>query len=565
MRKVRVVLCVILAMAMVFALFACNKADTPDNAPAGNDGGSQTNAPAGNDGGSQANAPGGNDSGGGAPAASSADIPKSITIGVTGSLGRFIHGSQPMSNWSACDAVYDRIFYIDGETNEVFSEVLEDFYYEDDNTLVLKLKQGVYFSNGEEATAEDLLFSFTNHIERSSVFVSRMGPVNWEQSSIVDDYTLVLKFDLPYPSVLYTIQYLFDKSWADEVGWDSEEWYNPVGSGPYYAAEYVADDHITLRLRDDYWNKDHQDYAVEEWIIRYFPDASTMYMELERGTISWCEVAGVDYSRFLKEGSSEPVGVNKIDMGTLTYFGMGLLDNEYWRDIEVRRAFFYGVDWEEVGIAGWGDLFESSKSPLLPRNAPLYFEPGPYEFNPELAKQILADAGYQPGQISFHFFMMDRPHYRDGLETIQYYCSQIGINVDIDFSDTTTVLTKWREIGGSDGGFMMNIDGSPAYDPVALGLLSFNNIDSTKWNYIPDETLWQMIADAVYCIDADTQRDLYNKLAQYLYDQVLIIPVSGYNVAVGYRTDVFTSEQITKNSFTNQYLWLTNLGRASAW
>ncbi len=45
--------------------------------------------------------------------------------------------------------------------------------------------------------------------------------------------------------------------------------------------EYVTDDHYTVQLRDDYWNKD-QEFFVDEWTVRYFPDISTMCIELEK-------------------------------------------------------------------------------------------------------------------------------------------------------------------------------------------------------------------------------------------------------------------------------------------
>ena len=44
------------------------------------------------------------------------------------------------------------------------------------------------------------------------------------------------------------------KEWCQEVGWDSEDWWNdPVGSGPYYVDEFVTGSHVTFKLKDNYW------------------------------------------------------------------------------------------------------------------------------------------------------------------------------------------------------------------------------------------------------------------------------------------------------------------------
>ena len=561
MKIVRIVLCTLMALAMIFSLIACNK----DNGQPGDQGNNQETNQSGqgnSQGDSQGDNQGGNQ-GSGQSGGGESGIPKSITIGVSGYLGRFYSGEMPVACWSACDAVFDTVFYANRETGEVFSYVLDEWYYEDELTFIMKLKPGIYFSNGEEATAEDLLYSYYSHEERGSVVRSAMGSVNFQESSVLDKYTVSFKFDRPYLSFDKVIAFLICKSWAQEVGWDSEKWYEPVGSGPYYVAEYSADDHITLRLRDDYWNKDRDDYAVEEWIIKYFPTGSTMFMELERGTISMCAVESADYSRFINEGADN-IDILLQDMGVVVWFGMGQLDTPALRDKSVRLALAHGVNWEQVGKVGYEDRFIPTNS-IFPTASPFYYNPGTHEFNPDLAVQILADAGYGPGDITLSILAMDRPIYRNCLESFQYFCSEIGINVELSFGDVSSVLADWIVPGGSDGGIMYNIDGAVAYDPVASCLAEYNGLESTRWTYIDDAKLLEMTDNAIYCPDKDLQKELLVEVQQYIFDEVMLIPFAASVSTPGYRTDVFTENQIKTNVFHDQYVWLSNLGRASAW
>ena len=567
MKKIKVLLSIFLCLVMVLSVFACNKDDAAskdlNNAQNGTQGGTQSDTQGGTQGGTQSGSQ--SSTQGGAQNSSSGQgesrEPKSIAVGVS-FLGRFLPGTSPAESYAACDAVFDTIFYTVTATKEIVSYVLSDWYYEDNFTLIMELKPGIYFSNGDEATAEDLLFSFLSHIERGSAKTGFLGPILPNDCSVRDKYTAVMKFSDPFGFVSGVGPiYLINKSWAQSVGWDSEQWYDPVGSGPYYCAEYVTDDHITLKLRDDYWNKDNENFVVDEWVIKAFPDQATMFMELEVGSISLCEVSSADYSRFLRDGGSD-ITCMPLNMGVNMYFAMSQLNNPIFKDKAVRQAILHAVNWDEVGQIGYGDRYIGQNS-VVPKESPFYVNPGPLEYNPDKARQILADAGYQPGDISFHVYMMESPLYKNMLEALQFYCMEVGITANIEFGDVPSALAAWTTIGGTDGGFMANINGSISFDPFATMISMFTQ--DLTWCYMDDDTFQKVAAAAVYCTDISEQTRLYADLQKYVYEEVLFVPFASSVTSIGYRTDVFTHEQILANVYTNNFFALTNFARASSW
>ena len=493
---------------------------------------------------------------------SSVQAPESITIGVSGELGRFLAGIAPAESMTGCDAVFDSIFRTDPETKQIFSDILESWEWTDDTTFVMKMKQNVMFSNGDNATAEDLIFSYSNHPERGSNYLNNFG-ILFDQCVATDEYTATFKLEKPYGAFTDTIIYLVDKSWCEEVGWDSQEWYNPVGSGPYKCTDYVADDHMTLQARDDYWNEDAGPIAVKEWIIKNYPDPSTMFMDLEVGTIQMCEVQSADYSRFVKDGGD---GINCLLMptGVNVYFMYGYKNNPIWEDQKLREAIACGVNWEEMGKLALGDMYVPAKS-LAPEKSPEFINAGVPEFDQEKAKQLLTEAGYSAGELKLQTFMMDTPLYKNFCESFQFYAQEIGIDVSIEYGDISTAIAKWVDpAGGIDFGWNYYLPGSPSYS-LYLSLWTAADENGITWCYVDDDEFQALYENLVYSTDQALQLSSAQELQQIAFDRTLLVPVAENALSVGYRTDVLSEAQVSNYFSGSGNYQISRLGLASVW
>jgi len=541
MKNAKAILCILLALAMVFSLGACANS-SKDNSPA-----SSSNV--------------------GSPDASlepetSVKAPESITIGRTGGLGRFLAGIAPIENQTACDAVFDSVFRTDPKTKQVFSDILESWEWTDDTTFVMKMKQNVVFSNGDPATADDLVFSYANHKERGSNYLNAFGLI-LDQCVATDKYTATFKFERPYNMFTSMIIYLVDKKWSLEVGWDSQEWYNPVGSGPYKCTEYVSDDHLTLVARDDYWNKDAGPIAVKQFIIKNYPDSATMFMDLETGNIDFCEVQSTDYSRFLTDGG-EGFSCALVPLGCNLFFHFGFLNNPIWKDQKVREAIACGINWEELGKVTLGDMYISAKS-LVPESSPEFLNTGVPKFDQEKAKQLLAEAGYSAGDLKLKTFTMQANLYKNSCESFQFYAQQIGIDVTIEYGDVSTAIAKWVDpAGGIDFGIFYVPQSNPG-GSLRIGLWNANELHGVTWAYIDDDEFQKAFTDVVYTTDKDLSLKSAKECQQLSFDRTLMVPIAEMTAAIGYRTDVF-NEQLAKDYFvTNGNYQIGRLGLASAW
>ena len=543
MKKVKSILCILIAVALMLTLFACSKDNpTPENNAGSDPGTTGSNPPAQQ----QQQQPDGDDF-------------VSLVLGVGGYLGIFLPGVSPTENKPACSGVFDTVFYYDGVKEEFYSNILSDWHYEDPVTLVMTLKTGIMFSNGTEATPADLLFSYTSNNERGSAWFS-MLPVDWENCILRDDGTVQIKTFAPCPALLEQPAYLISESWSREVGWDSQEWYYPVGSGPYFCYDYLADDHITLRLRDDYWNAANTSFVVDEWVIKYYPDPTSLDMDFEQGNIDITRVSMQGYERFLRDGG-KGIDCRLMDMGTISFFFMDNAANPFFDDIAVRKAIAHACDWEQLGYQRIGE------SMYLPANS--FAVPGTiynntsvtkYEYDPDLAKSFLNEAGYAPGEVVINVYTMDNEGYKNFFVAMQYYLDQVGITMNVEYGDVSSALAKWVIPGGTEAGVLENGNGALTPNP-------FNNLDRytlfflfTYWN---DDALQAKIAEALYCPDQDLQVQLYQALQQEMRDNYICFPICLCTYVMGYKTDVFSSGNIDLYVYTESYCDLAMLGQVA--
>jgi len=526
MKKFNKVLCILLALVTIISLTACSTKTTNPGT---------TNVPAPNTGTSSGDTPSG---------VADPDRGKVIRIGVT-DLGRFLAGIAPSENQSACDIVFDTSFKVNPTTKEIESDYFKEWYWEDDNHFVCKMYDNIYFSNGDHATAEDALFSYYSHIERGSNYLNETF-IDWDKTEIRDDYTLVFYCEKKNRAISRMPIYLLDKKWAESLadGWADQAWYYPVGSGPYECVEYVYDDHMVLKLRDSYWKRDISEYHVQEYQIKAYSDMSTMYMELESGNIDLCEVSSADYSRFLKNGSEgKPFNVILRSTGVVYYINFAWLDNPIWKNEDLRMALAYGIDFESLGILMKGDTYMPANS-IIPSDSPFYVDVGKREYNPELAREYLAKAGYGPGQLTLKATLMDTPIYKSFGQGIAYYFEEMGINLDIQYADVSAAIANWVVPGNNDFGMMYSISGSDTMS-VLDSIQQAAQQGGVSWTYVDDDHFQELYGVLKYqWEDDEAVKKASTEIQQYTFDHAIILPICASTTMIGYNTNVLTEEQV---------------------
>lgn len=474
-----------------------------------------------------------------------------LRVGTSDNMGSFLLGGGSGSNYRGVYLVFDSIFYFD-ENKEPYSTVLEDWYYQDDCTFVMELKDGIYFSNGEQMDAEDLLFSVFIYEESGSNFAGLYSAFNQEKSYVSEDgMTAYLVSDEPFgPGLFQANLPIYSKDWADEVGLESELWMtNPVGSGPYICTDYQTDASCTLEKRDDYWDDTYEN-EIDRYEILYYKEDSTMYIDLETGTIDIaCNISNSDYARGV-DGGTENVAVEQLMCGDVIFLNFDVDGNEYLADPKVREAIAYGVDWMEVAQASRGDMATAATS-IIAADSPYHMDCGAYEYDPERAAQALSESQYAGQQIDIYLVNLNEEVKDEMATVLQYYLSQLGINLTFEDFDFPNALTQWLEEGGTDITFQDSDTGSITGEPFVSLRFMMEGYGPFPVCTIQDETFADLAEKAISTIDEAERLDYYTQLQQYSYENYLMIPIFNAADAIAWRTDVVESTGIQNPTDVN--------------
>lgn len=468
---------------------------------------------------------------------------KTLNVGTINVLGTFMPGSEnEVCHWG-CYLVYDYLFYYD-EDNNPFSDILKEWHYEEDGTtFVMECRDDVYFANGDQMTGDDVLFSIKTLVDRETNQAAYYATVDWDKSYVSEDgFTVYLANTQEFgPGIINMgVVYLLDQSWCEETGFDNiDPWLNaPNGSGPYEVAEYVTDSYVTLKRRDSYWGEFTGADTVK---INHYAEDSAMYMALETGEIDLAlNIAESDYSRALAD--------DKIAV-MATHEGENILlaldnNNQYMKDENVRLAIAYGVNWQDVAESARGELAEVPGS-IITSVSPYYKDTGVYEYDLEKAKQYMEAAGYVTDGSTVNFTLnmttVDQAVKTNAATVIQFYLQQLGINLQMNFTDFPTAFSAWLTEGGTDLNFQDSDTGSVCGEPYISLRFFPAELATFPFAAISDETFVRLYKEANYTTDDDVRKEKYAELQQYVHDRAMIIPLYESVDAVAYNPEKIES------------------------
>jgi len=271
-----------------------------------------------------------------------------------------------------------------------------EYSYNDDNTvLTLTLRDDVTFSDGTKLTGAVVVKNLERFKAGTSPDASYFAGVTSFEAP--DDTTVVITMDAPNPAML---NYLTRDPGlvGAEASLDSPDVATtPVGSGPYIldTAATVTGTSYSYTKNPDYWNPDVQHY--DKLVINVLQDPTAALNAIKAGEANGVRLSTNDGIAEV-EGAGWTVASNELD-----FQGMLLLDRNGTQapalaDVRVRQALNYAFDREGL-LAGLQNGLGTVTTQVFPATSDAY-DPeldSYYTYDPEKAKELLAEAGYADG------------------------------------------------------------------------------------------------------------------------------------------------------------------------
>ncbi len=265
---------------------------------------------------------------------------------------------------------------------------------EDGLTYEFVLRGDAKFHNGEPVTAEDVKFSFERYRGASHELIkSRVAEVEAPDAQHVR-----FKLKSPWPDFLtfYAAAsgagWVVPKKYVEKVG-DAGFKKAPVGAGPYKFVSFTPGVELVLEAFDQYWRKRP---TVERIVMKVIPDETTRLAALQRGEVDICYSIRGELAKRLRKTPGltlKPV----IPQGPWwIYFADQFDPKSPWHDPRVRRAASLAIDRKAIDEAitlGYSKITGS----IIPYTFEFFWQPPAPVYDPQQAKQLLAEAGHAEG------------------------------------------------------------------------------------------------------------------------------------------------------------------------
>lgn len=431
---------------------------------------------------------------------------------------------------------YDALVYINPETGELDNCLAESYEWLDGTTLVIKLKEGATFSDGTALTAVDVLATMQTALDNNSAAAGgSFGFYDMENCTYSDDeLTLTLKYKYEFgPALKYlsmimvaSAEFLAANPAGSDIWLDGEA---VPHSGPYTKVEMVLDSYERYVLRDDYWDKDAH-FDVDEFIIYKYSDSTAMFIEFEIGNLDLIlDITEADYNRVMNGSvaGAEGLLVNSNDTHKIA-FNLG---NEYFQDINVRKALAHAIDTEAVTTAVYGSLGQQATS-ILASSMPYYKNVGAYEYDPDYARSLLEEGGYS--NLSLNWVCVSSVQESLLAEAIQAYGMAVGIEINLDIQERASAIPALIS-GASD--LMSHQASSPTREAYQVTTAWMSDSIFPAIRRSEDSDANQYLLTGAYSVDEAVRKEAYQNFQRVLHDEYYGIMISEYFYANAYNAE----------------------------
>ena len=445
MKKATSILALLLALVMVFGLVACG---------GGGDAGT-TNKPADQQ---QTDKPGNQKD-----EQPVAEGPKTLKIGLSGeptSLCELIAtGAQ---NSPTSHMLYDTLVWRNSQDGKVYPALAESWEVVDNRTAIFYLNKDAKAVDGSPITAEDVLFSLKSTSECSTTLVSAYVNYDLDACEIIDEHTIKIVASHDYSQIVNLLGnrnfLIYSKSLVEAAGgFEAIAQTGAAATGAYKLVEWVSGDHITL-ARNEYYHGEPGYYDTVEFY--FISDNATRAMALQSGQVDFIYgltpalISDVENTDGLK-------AIQTLSSSVLTMF-FNARDNKALQDVRVRQAIAYAINKDAIVAVAYGGVARAADS-IVPANSAYYTEMAPY-YNPDKAKELLADAGYGNG-LTLHLLALQSESKL--CEMMNNQLAQIGITLEMTIVDVPNVV-KASQAGEYDLFLFSRFGSDPCYSVYTL-------------------------------------------------------------------------------------------------
>lgn len=426
------------------------------------------------------------------------------------------------STFSVTNNIYDTLVGVTSDWKITPRLAKEWVISEDGMNITFTLRDDVYFHNGRQMTAKDVEFSF-NRLKDAESPKAR-DYANIVKMEVLDDYNIKFTTENLDVELLKSFAYPWTAIVPEEAADTLKT--NPVGTSAFKLKGWVPQQQLILERNENYYGDKAKLETVKFVLI---PDATSMMASFQVGDIDIIPLTGDQVTMI--EGNADYQVISQ-PMNAVQIMSLNT-DNEILSNEKVRQAISMAINKDEVieaSMFGYGDKIGSH----LPPTSPDYYDTNDIiEYNPEKAKELIKEAGYENG---FDIKLSLPKNYQlhvDAGQVIADQLSKIGINVNVE-------LIEW-------GTWLSDVYGAKKFDMTVVGhtgrldsyaFLSRYKSDSNDYISLKTGEVDELLNKAQKELDENKRKEIFKEIQVILANKLPAIYLQTPRTMLGLQKNV---------------------------
>ncbi|MDH2924422.1 dipeptide transport system substrate-binding protein [Nicoletella semolina] len=368
---------------------------------------------------------------------------------------------------ASSQTIFSRLTNFEQGSTQVVPALAEKWSVSDDGkSYTFHLRRGVKFHTtkdfkpSRDFNADDVLFSFNRQLDPNhpyhkvsggnyEYFIGMDMPNIIDSVEKVDDYTVKINLKVPNAPFLANLAMDFasilSAEYAEKMlkaGTPEKVDSNPIGTGPFQFVDYQKDSQVRYKAFDDYWDGRPK---IDRLVFSITSDASVRYAKLQKGE---CHAAPYPNPADIEKLKADP----NINLMSQAGLNIGYLSFNTQKvplnNVKVRQALSYAINKQAILDAVYQGSGQIAKNPIPSTIWGYNDGVQDYDYNPEKAKALLKEAGFEQGfETDIWAMPVSRPYNpnaRRMAELIQEDWKKVGVNAKIVSYEWGEYLKRMR-------------------------------------------------------------------------------------------------------------------------
>ena len=435
--------------------------------------------------------------------------------------------------------IFDTLYRWDSVSGQIVPHLATSATMSEDGmSWTLTLRDDVVFHNGMPFNAEVVKGSMERLLDPATAapFAWILGRI--ETMDVVDEYTVRFNLSSPFAPFLSHLTHsgvaIVHPDVVAEMG--EMHYEQPVGTGPFQIVNWDRGNQVVLERFDGYWGEAAK---VDRLIFRTVPEDTTRVAMLESGEVDVARVPPQDVARLEANADVDVLNVS----GVRTVFIYFNHTKEPFTDVRVRQAINHAVNMDEIADFVHGGTARPSDAAIAP--GIFGYQPvGRYAYDPERARELLAEAGFPNGfDLVLHSPTARYPGDIQTSEAIQSQLAEVGINATIETMEWTSYIPfTGRPVEENEVQMAMlgwgTVTGDADYGTYALFHSSQHAPAGFNRGFYSNSVVDALLEEARTSSDVSLREQLYADVLQLLFDDAAWLFLHSESQIVGVRTNI---------------------------